>query len=329
MHLDITWHGETTSVDLADGAVTIGGAAEDGIFLHGLEPALLTLTIDGAKCTLKARKTLRVGAAMFPAHVGRLLVEGEELRLPNDVLVQRPVDAKRAQVRKEISTAFLAKEMMGALIPPVDTRAASLVCVAGNDVGRRHPLAGTECTLGRGTDVDVRLHDRSVSRHHARIVRRGREYLVEDLGTTNGVYLNGLRVKGFRTLATGDVLELGQTMLRYEGAERSTGEDTVLAPPEAPAVTEKEMPRVTVVDRPGDAPPGAFRATRSDVPRRDDDFDVDVNIDLGGLSPSGMLAVDEVQAAQQFRRPNFEVLLMGAGVSLAALGASVAAMMLR
>jgi pSer/pThr/pTyr-binding forkhead associated (FHA) protein len=83
--------------------------------------------------------------------------------------------------------------------------------------------------------VDLRIRDRAVSRSHARVVREGSAFIVRDLGSPNGVFVNGRRVKRTARLSDGDVIELGQTILRFQGAVEEP-------PPEPSQPTESPEP---------------------------------------------------------------------------------------
>jgi hypothetical protein len=83
--------------------------------------------------------------------------------------------------------------------------------VAGDDVA--HPLTRAVTRIGRGTDVDVRVDDPGVSRHHAEILL-GREILLRDLGSTNGTYVDGVQV-GEVALRDGAVIQLGGTRMTF------------------------------------------------------------------------------------------------------------------
>ena len=71
-------------------------------------------------------------------------------------------------------------------------------------------------TIGRSGAADLALADQYVSHMHARILRRGPYYFVEDLGSTNGTFLNDLRIESSAQLKVHDTLRMGQTVLRYE-----------------------------------------------------------------------------------------------------------------
>jgi diguanylate cyclase (GGDEF)-like protein len=91
---------------------------------------------------------------------------------------------------------------------------ALLTVVSGPSTGRVHPVRESETVIGRGKDAHVRLDDAGTSRAHARIVlaHDGR-YLVEDLGSTNGTFVAGVRVQGRRELSSGDRIHIGPNIV--------------------------------------------------------------------------------------------------------------------
>jgi hypothetical protein len=81
--------------------------------------------------------------------------------------------------------------------------------------GREIDLTGG-ITIGRSGAAELSIADQFVSHMHARILRRGPYYFVEDLGSTNGTFLNERRVERDAQLKVRDSLRIGQTTLRYE-----------------------------------------------------------------------------------------------------------------
>lgn len=69
--------------------------------------------------------------------------------------------------------------------------------------------------IGRSRQCDLVLADPNVSRRHAELRQRGNDYVIVDLGSTNGVEINGRRVKT-KTLNNGDLINLGTTRVRFE-----------------------------------------------------------------------------------------------------------------
>ena len=78
--------------------------------------------------------------------------------------------------------------------------------------GRTYPLAD-ELTVGRAAGCQVTLDDTFASQLHARVFSREGQLLVEDLGSTNGTYLNRQKVQGPQVMRRGDRLQVGNTVL--------------------------------------------------------------------------------------------------------------------
>jgi len=95
-----------------------------------------------------------------------------------------------------------------------------LVVRSGEHAGAElHP--GLELVIGRGVSGPGLLDgDPLISQRHARLVRRGDGgVVIEDLGSSNGTYVNGDRISGPRELGPSDVVRIGATMLEARGAE--------------------------------------------------------------------------------------------------------------
>ena len=83
--------------------------------------------------------------------------------------------------------------------------------------GDEFPVDSAPVTVGRGGQNDLVLEgDEFASARHARIEARSDGVWVQDLDSTNGTYVNGMRVEGAHRLAPGDVLRVGETDLRVE-----------------------------------------------------------------------------------------------------------------
>lgn len=95
-------------------------------------------------------------------------------------------------------------------------RAPRALLVLGGPPTRRLLLPPTGGTVGRSRDCDVVLDDTGISRRHAQIRPGGAGWEIEDLGSTNGVHVNGVEVTGRRALHAGDLIEFGSTEARFE-----------------------------------------------------------------------------------------------------------------
>jgi hypothetical protein len=138
--------------------------------------------------------------------------------------------------------------------------AASLVIHEGAGAGSEHPVDG-ELILGREqSSADLVIPDPGVSRRHARMIPQNGSVILEDLGSSNGTYVNGERITGPVELATGDEVQLGDTVLGIQGAGTAA---TAVMPPGAPATEHHPGPQ-----RPGLAqpPPSSRPAPRRLAP---------------------------------------------------------------
>jgi hypothetical protein len=87
--------------------------------------------------------------------------------------------------------------------------------------GHRSGLAydiGDGAVLGRGEQAEIRLQDPFASSEHARLVRQGSAVVLEDMGSTNGTYLNEELLQGPQPLHQGDRIRIGDSEFTYEDA---------------------------------------------------------------------------------------------------------------
>jgi hypothetical protein len=84
----------------------------------------------------------------------------------------------------------------------------------GHQAGMAYDLLGS-VTLGRG-DVEIQLEDPFASSRHARISRQGHVLVIEDLGSTNGTYLNDEPLNGPQPLHSGDRIRIGDSEFSYQ-----------------------------------------------------------------------------------------------------------------
>jgi hypothetical protein len=90
-----------------------------------------------------------------------------------------------------------------------------VVAAMGHEPGTTFDV-GEGATFGRSNGADIRVDDPFASSAHARIFDRGGFMYVEDMGSTNGTYLNGRQLKRAERLAMGDTIRIGDSEYRYE-----------------------------------------------------------------------------------------------------------------
>ena len=127
-----------------------------------------------------------------------------DLRLPQESMILAPQQAAAAGLGPA---------------PSLSRQLGQLVVLASPalDVGDAITLDASPLTIGRGQTNDVPLpDDEYASTRHVRIEPRRDGIWVEDIGSTNGTFVNGIRLTRERRLAPGDVVRIGETDLRFE-----------------------------------------------------------------------------------------------------------------
>jgi pSer/pThr/pTyr-binding forkhead associated (FHA) protein len=97
---------------------------------------------------------------------------------------------------------------------PGGGRQAELTIETGPDAGHSHRAGDHALRLGRSPDNDVILRDPATSGHHARVERRGDQFWIVDLGSTNGTLVNGEPIQE-KELSSGDRITVGQNAVQF------------------------------------------------------------------------------------------------------------------
>ena len=141
-----------------------------------------------------------------------------------------------------------------------------------DDEGRRTvvPFIRQEITIGRLEGNTIRLTERNVSRHHARLLRRNGSIVVEDLGSYNGVRVNGERIEGSAELRGGDRVQIGDYELAIDDGAAPVAHDRI-------PTRELEISPAAKTS-PGTAPPRPAPPSDENTPRL-----LVLNTDLAGL----------------------------------------------
>jgi hypothetical protein len=142
-----------------------------------------------------------------------------------------------------------------------------LVQRSGPAPGKIYSLTKNEIYMGRDITNDIVINDPEISRKHARLTLQAGGYLLEDLGSTNGSFVDGQRITGSHSMAPGEVIMLGDNVsLTYETADydpeatMAVSQDEMPippAPPPAPFVPAPQPPPITTGQIPAAPPPPA------------------------------------------------------------------------
>lgn len=136
------------------------------------------------------------------------------------LFIWRIVRSAGRDLRLPQESMILGPQQVAALMPrATQPKHGSLVvlespALAAGDV---YPLSASPLTVGRGSNNDVPIGaDEYASSRHARFEPRHDGVWVEDIGSTNGTFVNGIRLTHERRLTAGDVVRVGETDLRFE-----------------------------------------------------------------------------------------------------------------
>src|SRR6266850_549027 len=140
--------------------------------------------------------------------------------------------------------------------PPGSEERDEMKLIIEDDEGRKTvvPLVRDEITIGRQEGNTIRLTERNVSRRHARLVKENGHVLIEDLGSYNGVRVNGEKITAPTRIKEGDLVEIGDYDLGIQGkleASTATPASGTVRPPTIPPGGMKTLPPV----RPSTVPP--------------------------------------------------------------------------
>jgi len=112
---------------------------------------------------------------------------------------------------------------------------------SGPTPGVTFPLEGDQLIIGRDSSNSVAINDAEISRKHSRLSFQGGKYVLEDLGSTNGTFVNGQRLAGPVVLKPGDVVSLGeQIVLMYDVINLDPGA-TIASPRHAVRATPQPV----------------------------------------------------------------------------------------
>jgi predicted component of type VI protein secretion system len=132
--------------------------------------------------------------------------------------------------------------------------AATLVIRQGPQAGMSFPLVGNQAVIGREEGLDISLQDPESSRRHARVTWQAGQFIIEDMGSTNGTFVNGVQITSPQILNAGDSVGIGQTALVFQLAGPQMG-----APQYQPP-----SPRYTAPPMPASPPPAPRQSGGSD-----------------------------------------------------------------
>ena len=122
------------------------------------------------------------------------------------------------------------------------TSAAWLATVKGESLGKEYSLeAKRRVTIGRLTENDIVIDDKTVSKHHCFIVAEQDSFVIGDAGSSNGTYVNDKKISSHKKLSDGDVITLGDTGLEFKAV--TLGPDRKESPARTAPKSKKKTKR--------------------------------------------------------------------------------------
>jgi pSer/pThr/pTyr-binding forkhead associated (FHA) protein len=157
---------------------------------------------------------------------------------------------------------------------------AALVLIKGTLLDKIHPITADPFIIGRKHDTQLCLeNDGKASGHHAHIRRDGLDYVIEDLGSTNGVVINGEKISGPVVLKPGMKVLLGQQLFKFQ----LQGRDDVSSGRTAPAIASADIQarmkppgqagEIADLDEPEPGQPATIMATPAEQAALNEDDD--------------------------------------------------------
>jgi len=159
-----------------------------------------------------------------------------------------------------------------------------LIMRTGPTPGAAFTLEGDQMTIGRDSTNEIVINDAEISRRHARLTFQGGKYVLEDLGSTNGTFVNGQRLAGPRVLKAGEVVSFGEQIVLVFEASTYDPAATVASPRAAAAIPS--------ISRPVTPPPPS-------------------PVEYAGSVPSSPMSAQPISTA---KRMNITPILIGVGV---------------
>ena len=133
-------------------------------------------------------------------------------KISKKAAIKGPTEGDDEVFEKTVVTAVDKVDM------PRDEK-AFILFISGPLMGKMYLLERDSTVIGRSDDVDISIPDSRISRHHLRIIQEGGEVVIEDMGSTNGTFVNGERITSTR-LRDGDRVTVGRTSVVYRAGKR-------------------------------------------------------------------------------------------------------------
>ncbi|GAC1471558.1 MAG: hypothetical protein PVSMB3_03280 [Candidatus Dormibacteraceae bacterium] len=180
-----------------------------------MQPSHTTDDMFAAGAAASAAPDHQVAETMIQGNAAMMKPDSADNRESTTLMpVWQPPPAAPATAGIAETMAIDSKTRPPAGSSPTAGREADLTMEAGPDAGHSHRAGDRPLRLGRSPDNDIILRDPATSGHHARVERRGDQFWIVDLGSTNGTLVNGEPIQE-KELSNGDRITIGQNAVNF------------------------------------------------------------------------------------------------------------------
>lgn len=196
---------DRTGVSISKDLITIGRFEECDIVLGGETISRVHCEISRAGSIYILRDASRNGTFVNGERVSQVrLQDGDQIRVGQNILMINIATSRK--------TRELSGKQTSAHRPSPNSELGPQIVVKGLEDGVTQPFSENLVTIGRGGDNHVVMDDDKVSRKHLEIERREKDYLISDLGSVNGTFLNDQRISK-EILHDNDRLRIGDHLI--------------------------------------------------------------------------------------------------------------------
>jgi len=195
---------DRTGVSVGKDRITIGRIEDCDIALEGETVSRVHCEITRVGSIYMLRDSSRNGTFVNGERIEQVrLNDGDQIRVGQNVLM-----VSLASTRK--TRDLIGKQTSAHVVSP---RLGPQIVVKGIEEGVTQPFSGDRITIGRSGDNQIVLDDDKVSRKHLEIERQAGDYLITDLGSANGAFLNEQRISRTEALRDDDRLRIGDHLI--------------------------------------------------------------------------------------------------------------------
>lgn len=186
----------------------------------------------------------RVNTELLDANQPRQLADSDVIEIVHATITVYLTPFDKLETDLEEKTSVVAQRMVRGIIDKSEQNDPYLIALNGSSEGRKAAISISvqEFVVGRADSADLSINDASLSRRHARITREWNDIYIEDLGSKNGVVVNGRKISSLTRIKDGDRIYLGTLHLAFMDPLATQSEPKVTEPEidQAPELAEKE-----------------------------------------------------------------------------------------